>query len=40
MPDSKQYILFGKLFKDLPAKFSANVPFILVPSKVGNYTVV
>jgi Secretion system C-terminal sorting domain len=39
-PDSKQYILLGVLNKDLPARFSGNVSFMLVPSKVGSSTVV
>jgi Secretion system C-terminal sorting domain len=39
-PDSKQYILFGILYKDLPAKFSGKASFMLVPSKVGSSTVV
>jgi Secretion system C-terminal sorting domain len=39
-PDSKQYILFGILYKDLPARFSGKVSFMLVPSKVGSSTVV
>jgi Secretion system C-terminal sorting domain len=39
-PDSKQYIVFGILHKDLPASFAGNVSFMLVPSKVGSSTVV
>lgn len=39
-PDSKQYILFGILYKDLPASFLGKVSFMVVPSKVGSSTVV
>jgi hypothetical protein len=39
-PDSRQYILFGLLEHDLPAKFSADLSFMLMPSKLGSSTIV
>jgi Secretion system C-terminal sorting domain len=38
--DSRQYILLGILYNDLPANFSGNASFMLVPSKVGSSTLV
>ncbi len=38
--DSRQYVLYGFLYRDLPAGFSSKVSFNLVPSKAGSSTVV
>jgi len=37
---SKQYILTGTLHRDLPARFSGNISFMLMPSRTGASTLV
>ncbi len=39
-PESRQYVLYGFLYRDLPPGFSSKASFTVVPSKVGSSTVV
>lgn len=40
MPNSKQYVITGELYRDLAPDFSGKVSFILLPDKVGTSTLV